>query len=357
MTLEAGTGRRGAPLMFLVAVVGGWAVARVATFTPLSLTMPNAVSSAASPSRPALAASGFSPEVRFVLPDPGSRAGVREDWSRKGVALALPPTGFRVSDDTAIDADVRAPSTRKPEAALAMAPPGAPYPAGVIAVLPPAPRSASRWSADGWLLLRESEAVAGAAARPSYGRSQAGAVLRYGLAPSSAHLPQAYLRATTALAGPREQEIATGLSARLARGVPLRVAAEVRVSETGGRTEVRPAAYAVTELPSFKLPLGTRSEIYLQGGYVGGSFATAFIDGQARIERPLLRSAGAEFSLGGGAWGGAQKGAARMDVGPTAALSFSLGPVRGRVAADYRFPMTGDAAPSSGPALTVSAGF
>ena len=41
------------------------------------------------------------------------------------------------------------------------------------------------------------------------------------------------------------------------------------------------------------------------------------------------------------------------DVGPTAAVTFRLGDARGRVAADYRFRVAGDAEPSSGPALTA----
>ncbi len=121
--------------------------------------------------------------------------------------------------------------------------------------------------------------------------------------------------------------------------------------------KLRPAAYAVTELAPFRLPFGASGEVYLQGGYVGGRFATAFVDGQARVERPLARVGETELRAGAGAWGGAQKGAARLDVGPTAALAFNLGEARGRLSADYRFRITGDAQPASGPALTISAGF
>ena len=218
-----------------------------------------------------------------------------------------------------------------------------------------------RWSTDGWLLLRRdmAQGLSGpfVAGRPSYGRSQAGAVVRYSLAPSSPLRPLAYLRASTALAGAREQEVAAGFSVRPLPGVPLRVAAEARVGETDRGARLRPAAYAVTELPPLELPLGARAEVYLQGGYVGGEFATAFVDGQARIERPLGRLGETELSAGAGAWGGAQKGAARLDIGPSAALTFRLGEGRGRVAADYRLRVAGEAAPASGPALTLSAGF
>ena len=57
-----------------------------------------------------------------------------------------------------------------------------------------------------------------------------------------------------------------------------------------------------------------------------------------------------------GDWG-AQEDAERLDIGPSAGLSFRIGAARGRVSADYRFRVAGDAEPSSGPALTLTAGF
>lgn len=242
---------------------------------------------------------------------------------------------------------------------------GAPVPPGVPAAAPllvgasksSAALAVSRWSADGWLLLRQDTTASFASDRPSYGRSQAGAVVRYALAPASGHRPQAYVRASTALSGARERELAAGFSARPLAGMPVRLAAEARVSDTRDGTALRPAVYAVSEFPPVELPLGTRSEAYLQAGYVGGRFATAFVDGQGRIERPLARWGEAELVAGAGAWGGAQKGSARLDIGPTAALAFRLGDARGRLAADYRFRVAGGAEPSSGPAVTISAGF
>ena len=215
----------------------------------------------------------------------------------------------------------------------------------------------SRWSGDGWVLWRRDTAAPLIFGEPGYGRSQAGAVLRYSLAPGSDHRPQAYLRASAALSGPRERDLAAGLSVRPIAGLPLRLAAEARASETVGGTELRPAAFAVSEFPPAKLPFGAQGELYVQGGYVGGRFATAFVDGQARMERPIAEAGDLGLRVGAGAWGGAQEGASRLDVGPTAAVTFRLGDMRGRVAADYRFRVAGQAEPASGPALTVSAGF
>ena len=218
-------------------------------------------------------------------------------------------------------------------------------------------RALARWSADAWVMLRQGGAAPLLPSQPGYGRSQAGAVVRYRLAPQSARQPQAYLRGALALAGGQDRELAAGVSARPLARVPVRLLAELRVADTAAGAKVRPAALAVSELPVVPLPLGARAEGYVQAGYVGGDYATAFVDGQARVDRPLLRVQGAELGAGAGVWGGAQKGAARLDIGPTASLAFNIGDTRSRLAVDYRFRVAGDAQPASGPAVTLSAGF
>jgi len=222
-----------------------------------------------------------------------------------------------------------------------------------------APLSAKRWSADGWLLLREGGVGATAAGlpSPSYGASQAGAVIRYRLAPASAHRPALYLRATSAVQAPRGEELALGFSARPLARVPIALQAELRATQQTGGTTWRPAVGAVTELPRFDLPAGLSGEVYAQAGYVGGPGASAFVDGQLRIERRLTGLGRGELRAGLGAWGGAQKGANRIDVGPSATLDFPLGGGQGRVSADWRLRAAGNAAPKSGPAITLSAGF
>jgi hypothetical protein len=234
--------------------------------------------------------------------------------------------------------------------------------AGVPAAAPPNPPgrrdpAGSRLSADAWMMVRQDAMSAVVSGRPSYGRSQAGGILRIRLAGSGSRELQAYVRASSALQGALERDIVAGLSARPVRSLPLRLAAEARVSETQDGTELRPAVIAVTEFAPLSMPRGFRAEAYLQAGYVGGKFATPFVDGQSRLERPIARVADADISVGAGMWGGAQEGAARLDIGPTAAVALRLGTARGRVAADYRFRIAGDAQPDSGPALTLSAGF
>lgn len=228
------------------------------------------------------------------------------------------------------------------------------------AFLAVAPDPDPRWSADAWLLLRSGGAAspAGGLAPAAYGASQTGAVVRYRLAPDSAHRPALHLRGSAALDGSHEREAALGLSARPIAELPLVVATEARINGQPAGTRLRPAAFAYTELPPFALPLGVRAEVYGQAGYVGGSNASAFVDGQVRLDRAVLRVGRGELRAGGGAWGGAQKGAGRLDFGPTATIGVPVdGGGGARLGFDWRFRVAGNAAPSSGPALTLSAGF
>ena len=223
-----------------------------------------------------------------------------------------------------------------------------------------APSSADRWSFDSWLLLRPNspgEAAAGGRSA-GYGASQAGAVVRYRLAPGGRHRPVVYARASQALASDRESELAAGIAARPVPALPLSIYAEMRATRGGaGKIELRPVAFAVTELPPARLPLGLRGEAYVQAGYVGGDFATAFVDGQARLDRELARFDLGAVRAGAGVWGGVQKGARRLDVGPSAAFHLDLGAAPARLAVDYRVRVAGNAAPKTGIAVTLSTGF
>jgi len=218
----------------------------------------------------------------------------------------------------------------------------------------------SRWSMDAWALVRKDPIkVQPAGILPAtYGSSQAGAVLRYRLAMQSALQPTAYLRATSTLSGSPETAVALGLSARPLSRVPVVAAIEARLTDQSGARRVQPALTAVTTLPPLALPAALRAEIYAQGGYVGGRYATPFADGQVRVDRAVLDVGRAQARVGAGAWGGIQKDASRLDAGPGATVSMPLSPkVFGRLAVDWRFRVAGNAEPDSGPALTVAAGF
>lgn len=216
-----------------------------------------------------------------------------------------------------------------------------------------------RWSADSWLLLRTGGAgvTASGLPSPSYGTSQAGAVIRYRLNAANSRSPSLFLRASSALRSPRGEEAALGVSARPLAALPLALQGELRATRQTLGTTLRPAFTVVTELPRLPLGGGLSTEAYGQVGYVGGAGATAFVDGQVRIEQHLARIGRSELRLGLGGWGGAQKDASRLDLGPTATLDFPIGAAQGRLSADWRLRAAGNAAPNTGPAITLSAGF
>ena len=221
-----------------------------------------------------------------------------------------------------------------------------------------------RWSLDAFAFYRAgsgSSAISQGRA-PVYGASQAGANLQYRIAPQSQHDPRAYIRAYRAFVAQPETEAAIGVSAKPAGSVPLRVAAEIRVTDGAFGADIRPATYAVTELAPQTLPLSGRLEVYAGAGYVGGDAATPFVDGQVAVTGEVTQYSGltddpVRLSLGAGAWGGAQDDASRLDVGPTLRLDVSVGDIPARLSVDWRERVAGDAEPGSGIAATLSTRF
>ncbi|MCZ8326129.1 MAG: hypothetical protein O9283_12780 [Sphingomonadaceae bacterium] len=380
MTRLAQAGRRGQPLVVLGLLLAGWAGLRLLLWEDLARpSVPVVVMAAAAP-EPALVppAAVAAPAARMpvpgptLLPPPHSREAVPEPLPV--APRALP--GFEPGGPVQVQGDdgprlagahqiawiaglaqLPVPSFLRERANLGV--PGIAPSGGATLTTSHRAAAARRWSVDGWLLLRQGGLAPGACGLPppAYGASQAGAVVRYRLAPASRTRPTLYLRATAATAAPRGEEAALGLALRPLPRVPVSLSGEVRVTNIAGSAVLRPAVMLVTELDRFALPAGLRGEAYGQAGYVGGRGGTPFADGQVRIDRALARLGPAELRAGGGAWGGVQRGAGRLDLGPSATLDFPLGGGQARLAADWRLRVAGQARPQSGPALTLSAGF
>jgi len=224
--------------------------------------------------------------------------------------------------------------------------------------------SMDRWTLDAWAFARQGSGAAPISQGrvPVYGASQAGAILQFKVAPQSRHDPRAYIRAYRALVDRPENEVATGISARPLPRIPVRVSAEIRATDNRFSSDVRPAVFAITELPAFSLPASISAEVYAGAGYVGGIADTAFVDGQATLTREMARfgSDGKDtvrLSIGAGAWGGAQRDADRLDIGPTIRLDMAVGDIPARVSLDWRERIGGDAGPVSGLAATLSTRF
>lgn len=229
--------------------------------------------------------------------------------------------------------------------------------------------SPQRVTVDGWALLRppregtyvlddpQGGLNPGIAAAGSLGGSQAG--LRISWRPLSS--VGVHLRASTALLpggrSIRSQTFAggegsIGVSWQPLASVPVRLLAERRQRLGSALGGGRNAFSLLAEGGIYQRPLayGFTLDGYGQAGVVGASRRDLFADG-ALVATTPFRS---RFAIGGGLWGGVQPGLSRFDAGPR--LSYQLRPgLRAHV--DYRFRVTGNAQPASGPALTIAAGF
>lgn len=224
-----------------------------------------------------------------------------------------------------------------------------------------------RWSVDAWTLLRPPrEGVIklndpngglnpGLASAGSLGGSQAGMRITWRplqsvgvhVRASTALMPQG--RGGQALAG---GEGAVGVSWQPFRQIPIRLLGERRQrlgpALGGGRNAF--AVLAEGGLYGARLPYGIELDGYGQAGIVGMRRRDLFADGALAATYPFLP----RLAIGAGVWGGTQPGLYRVDAGPR--LSYQLSP-RLRLHLDYRFQMTGNAEPRSGPALTIAGGF
>lgn len=216
----------------------------------------------------------------------------------------------------------------------------------------------SRWRADAWLFVRPGSGLGEAASPvPSYGASQAGAVLAYRVSDRSRFEPEVYARGSKALVKGGEIEVAAGVRAKPIAALPLRIHAEARATRFADRTEIRPSAYATAGFDEPDLVAGIGARGYAQAGYVGGRYETAFADGQVVADKEVAAFDLAKLRVGAGAWGGAQKGAERLDVGPSASIETELGGAPVRLSAEYRVRVAGNAAPGDGIAITLTTGF
>ena len=369
---------RGGPLVMLVVLVSGWSAARAVwwdnPFLPpvpgrdLPVLTPNPPTATLIAAPPA-PLQPLVPERRGAgaLPITSTAMVWRADISGGGgsdgeIAVAqqgLRPATLRdLTRDSAVIAgiEVTLPTGHRDWPAAAPFVPARP------AAPPPAP--ARRWSVDAWAFWRQgSNAAPISQGRvPIYGASQAGAVLQYRLTPASPHDPRLFARAYRALVRRGESELALGASARPLGRVPLRLAGDLRYTDGAFSESWRPAAYVVSELAPVPLPYGARLEAYGQAGWVGGPDPTGFADGQASVTGEWPKIAGltgdaVHLSLGAAAWGGAQKDAERIDIGPTVRLDLMLGEVPARLSVDWRERVAGDAGPDSGLAATLSTRF
>jgi len=345
--------RNGRPLRFLMVTVGGWTVLRVAMLWPEAaassadavlvasagaVTRANPSERTAPPTLASLAATGprASPVgaeawAHGIVSPPQPRAGpaVLRATGRLPVAVALAGL-VQLGQD---------PGRTAPDAG-AIPPPLRPDP---IAAAP------SRWGASAWLLARGGSN--GTLLGGQLGGSQAGARLTYAL--GVARRVALVARAATPLSG-RGKEAAVGVEWQPTRA-PVRLVAEQRVSLDGGKGG--PTLMAIGGIGPAPVAAGFALESYAQAGAIARDGIEAFADGAARLTRPIAHLGSATLDLGAGSWGAAQRGAARLDVGPSLGLIVPVARRSLRLTLDYRQRIAGAARPGSGIALSIGSDF
>ena len=194
-----------------------------------------------------------------------------------------------------------------------------------------------------------------AAATPVLGGGQSGGMLAYALDPLAprpvavigriyaAHSPAGGIDGATA-------QGAVGLRWQVTPGLTLTAERLVAVgNDTTGDWNLRVAGGG--QVRRGRITLDGYAEAGVRGN--GDAYAGA----QARATTEIGRARQLVFSAGPGAWGSiqhAQSTVGRLDLG---AGVIATTPVGVTISADWRWRVTGNAAPGSGPAVTVSAAF
>lgn len=338
---------KGRPLRFLALVALGWTGARIALLWPQTGSLPGAIK-ALVPLGPALAEA-----VPTVLPQPAATptpvfAARSAPAAALGVGVAPAPAALpvRLADPLRVQL-----------ALLALVQYGAAEAIGPAPGLGASPRAPdrrdsppSRWSASGWSALRPGQGVGAAPGGGQLGGSQAGVRLAYMLAPDARIAAVARF---TAPISTRGREVSLGLEWQPGHA-PVRIVAEQRFALDGGGSGPGLGVVAGTDAA---LARGFRLESYGQAGVVRRRRIEPYVDGAARATRGVVEAGGLRVALGAGAWGGAQRDAARLDLGPSATLALPMAGKTIRIAVDWRQRVAGTARPGSGPALTLGSDF
>jgi hypothetical protein len=342
------------PLRFLGLVLGGWMCARLAWLAPAWLTG----TAEAEPARPLASGAAF---AKAETPPPPLAAGASSEVRHSigaFVRASLPVT--TVKRATSPPRATSSPSLASDEVMRSsLVPTVATVAANVLGRMnelpvrglpvsaPRAELSRNRWSLSAWAFLRRGDdrqlATGG-----TLGGSQVGARATYALGDrlfASARLYAPLNRASGA-------EGALGIEAQPVRTIPLRILAERRqaIGEEGRSAFALLVHGGIDQRP---LIGPVRVDGYAQAGVVGLRSWDGFVDGQVRLAVPVAK----KISLGLGAWGAAQPGVSRVDVGPHASYRLPLPGGTARIGAEWRMRVAGDARPGSGPTLTLSTDF
>lgn len=314
----------GRPLRFLALWLGGWATARTVLTWPVAETLEALTRAVASPAAAATAL------VAVAQPLPPR-------------ATVPPPVRATLAEvPHAAAATMAAPVIQPPREPVAPAPMPTIVPPPTLAAIASGP---SRLALSAWGIVRGGTEEA--ASSGQLGGSQLGVRMTYAL--DTARRLAASARLSAPLQG-RGKELALGLDWQPI-AAPVHVIVEQRLSLDGGSGG--PTALLVGGFGPKDLAHGFRAEGYAQAGAIARRRVDAFGDGALRVARPVARIGATSIDIGAGSWGGAQRGAARLDLGPSIGIAAPVGDKRVRLTLDWRERVAGSARPGSAPALSI----
>lgn len=351
------------PLRFLFAVVLLWSVGRAGMLFTSGLR-PTQPAEMSGPSRvPGIA--GRRPSLAFGGGARTSRLPMLHDF-----AVIRAPRGTIMRPVSPVAAVVRPVRTEADAGATRpdVVDDGGSSPVGVAAtakqvppesLAPVRPATSSgttdRWSGFAYLFGRSGSTNSRGALAPGgqLGGSQAAARLAYQV--DDAGRLAVAARVDSSLRSTHRAEIGAGVDLIPVPGTPLRVSVERRVAVgRDGRN-----AWSAYAAGGFYRAVAERVELdgYAQAGVVGAKRRDLFADGALRASHRTGIGRDLDLRLGAGAWGAAQPGAARLDLGPRAAVTARLARLPVTLALEGRMRVVGRARPGSGVALTLATDF
>ncbi len=213
------------------------------------------------------------------------------------------------------------------------------------------PAQRKRWSVSAWMVARAGIDQGSAPAGGQLGGSQAGVRL---VRTIDRHKRVALAGRVTTPLGPGLREASVGLEWQPTR-LPVKLVAENRFAL--GQGQGGPGIAVIGGFGPIAAGHGLHAEAYGQAGAIRRARVEPYADAAVRVTRGVGHVGRAEVDFGAGVWGGAQRGAARFDLGPGLTLAVPVRRATLRLMVDWRERVAGRARPGAGPALTLGTDF
>ncbi|MEJ7934716.1 hypothetical protein WG907_10660 [Sphingobium sp. AN558] len=360
---DRGSGR---PVRFFILLMVGWTATRVVSTTGWPSAASEEVDLAGLPPRKALPIA--TPAVARPAPSAAQapRPAASVPWARHApsapqyrLAMAHPSIDGRRETGSPVDLSAfisNADAFSGPRNGG-----GAPGEGRVSLIPPPGPlfdqqgrhAPSDRWHLGSWALWRAGGGQARASTDGRLGGSQIGARLDFDFTPAAPGRVASYARVSAAMSRPASPEAAVGFFYQPARRIPLTIAVERRIAlGPGGRNAN--ALFAAGGFGPKPIGPSLAAEAYVQTGIVGFRAKDGFIDGKVALLTPLRHTA---IHVGISISGGAQPDVSRVDIGPEIQFRLSLPSASARLSIEWRERVIGNAAPPSGPAITLATDF